>query len=739
MTKPLSRACWICDPQKRRAPVFQKCFLVNGAIEAAILHATAMGVYEVYLNGVRIDDSYMKPGWTEYEKRLQYQAFDVSAYVKPGENKLTVYVASGWAVGEIGHEGYQNFWADQVELLAQLVVTYQNNNQDIIATDAAWQVGEGELICSEIYDGECYDARRTPQNFCNAVETGRGKENLIAQEGLPVRVIDEFAPIALIRTPKGETVLDFGQNMTGIIGFSITAHAGDLAELSCAEVLDSNGNFYTENYRSAKSKILYTCKEGEQYYQPMLTFFGFRYIRLDAWPQKADTLEDVKGFRALALHSDMKRTGYFNCSNALVNQLFCNILWGQKGNFLDIPTDCPQRNERLGWTGDAQAFVKTASYNFNVRQFFKKWLRDMAAAQFADGGIPNIVPNVYKRPEQRCSAAWADAAIICPWQMYLTYGDRELLAEQFPCMQKWVEYIRAQGENEYLWNTGEHFGDWLGLDNDEETAREQAKRGYYSGATDPYLIATAFYAHDVELLIRAGEVLGRDMQEYKDLYAHIKAAFQQEYIRNGVLTSDTQTAWVLALHFRLLPDPEHGARHLLSLIQQTGHMTTGFVGTPYLLHVLHDNGYTEEAYSLLLREEYPSWLYPVKMGATTMWEHWDGIRPDGSMWPADMNSFNHYAYGAVGDWLYEVAAGIQIDEKHPGFEHIIFSPAPDRRLGFVEASIETEKGMVSSSWRIEGGQIRYRFGVPQGTTATVLLKEKSFEICQGEYEYLLPY
>ena len=739
MTNLFHKASWICDPQKRRAPIFEKCFQVKGGVETGILYATAMGVYEVYLNDVRIDNSYMKPGWTEYKKRLQYQTFDVSASLKPGENKLTAYVASGWCVGEIGHEGYRNFWADQVEFLAQLVIAYPNESQEIIATDATWQAGEGMLIYSEIYDGISFDARRTPQNFCNAVKTGRSKENLIPQEGAPVRVTDTLSPVALLRTPKGETVLDFGQNMTGIMRFSLNAHAGDRVEISCAEVLDPNGNFYTENYRSAKSKLTYICKEGTQEFEPQLTFFGFRYIRLDAWPQKADTLEDVKSFRALVLHSDMKRTGYFNSSHALLNQLFHNIVWGQRGNFLDVPTDCPQRNERLGWTGDAQAFVKTASYNYDVRQFFKKWLRDMAVSQFEDGGIPNIVPNVFQLPEQRCSAAWADAVMICTWQMYLTYGDRELLKEMFPCMQKWVEYIRAQGENKYLWNTGEHFGDWLGLDLDEETAKEQAKRGYYSGATNQYLIATAFYAYDVALLIKAGEILGEDMREYQELYDHIKTAFRKEFIKDNVLTSDTQTAWVLALHFGLLPNPKEGAKHLLSLIKKTGHMTTGFVGTPYLLHVLHNNGYTKEAYSLLLREEYPSWLYSVKMGATTMWEHWDGIRPDGSMWGAEMNSFNHYAYGAVGDWLYEVAAGIQLDEKKPGFQHIIFAPAPDARLGFVEASIEAKNGTVSSSWHIEGDEIRYRFGVPKGSTATIVLNEKQFEVSEGEHEYLFAY
>ncbi len=733
-----SNAEWIIDPRARPAPVFRKTFTAHGAA-AATLAATAMGVYEITLNGARVDDGYMKPGWTEYKTRLQYQEFDVADALRDGENTLCVCVAPGWCVGEIGHEGYRNFWAKQVECLAQLTITDHAGNTQVIATDESWQVGIGEVIESELYAGEQYDARRTPRDWVAVARSGRGKENLIPQEGAPVRVADVLPPVALIRTPKGERVLDFGQNMTGTLHIELTAHAGDRVELSCAEVLDADGNFYTENYRSAQSKIRYLCKEGAQEYEPRLTFFGFRYIRLDAWPGAAESLADCSGVSARVLHTEMKRIGRFQCSDPLVNQLFQNIIWGQKGNFLDIPTDCPQRNERLGWTGDVLAFAKCASYNFDVDRFFRKWLRDMAASQSKDGAIPYVVPDVFRKPEQRASAAWGDAAVFCPWQMYVSYGDRALLSELFPCMQKWVEYIRAQGEDECLWNTGWHFGDWLALDLDEETFKKQAAHGVYTGATDMHLIAPAFYAQDVAILVKAGEALGKDMREYRVLHEKIRAAFQKEFIRDGMITSDTQTAWVLALRFGLLDDPTAGARHLVALLSETGHMTTGFVGTPHLLHVLHENGYTEEAYSLLLRRDYPSWLYPVTKGATTMWEHWDGIRPDGTLWSADMNSFNHYAYGAVGDWMYEVAAGIAPDEAQPGFAHIHFAPAPDRRLQFVRASIETQRGTVASEWEIHGDTVCYCFHVPRGATAEIRIAGQQFSVREGEHRYQFPY
>jgi alpha-L-rhamnosidase len=433
----------------------------------------------------------------------------------------------------------------------------------------------------------------------------------------------------------------------------------------------------------------------------------------------------------------MKRVGHFECGNTLVNRLYQNIIWGQKGNFLDVPTDCPQRDERLGWTGDAQAFARAAAYNFDVHKFFQKWLHDLKSCQYADGSVPAVIPDVLTRdagrsfdslmkPEARGgsgSAAWGDAACIVPWQMYVSYGDRTLLAEQFESMQNWVEFIRRQGTEEALWDTGTHYGDWLGLD---------APSGSYKGSTDEGLIATAMYANSVHLLVKAGKVLGKDMSEYEGLHERIVKAFKGKYMPDGILSCQTQTAHVLALRFGLCEDKAATAASLKKMIEDNGtHLSTGFVGTPYLLHVLTWNGYGKLAWSLLLQESFPSWLYPVKKGATTIWERWDGIKEDGTMWSTDMNSFNHYAYGAVGDWLYGAAAGINPVEDAPGYVKVRITPQPDERLGFVKASLNTSRGLIRSGWRYEGDVIHYEIEIPQNVEAEIVIGGKAQKVNGG--------
>ena len=491
------------------------------------------------------------------------------------------------------------------------------------------------------------------------------------------------------------------------------------ATISHGETLDRDGNFYNANYRSARAQIKFTCDGEEHTYKSALTFFGFRYIRLENWPDEVKK----ENFTAIVVHSDIRRTGYFECSDETVNKLFKNIIWGQKSNFLDVPTDCPQRDERLGWTGDAQMFVRTASLNFDVERFFKKWLRDLVADQGRDGCVPHVIPNI--SDDMGGSSAWSDAAVICPWEIYRTYGDKKILEDQFDSMKAWIDWMRERSENGRR-SGGSHFGDWLGLDSPE---------GSYKGATPEDLIATAYYKYSTELFIKAAHALGRDVSEYENIPAEATAAFRREYMENGRVKNATQTACVLALYFDITDDRAATAAQLNELVKHAGHLETGFVGTPYLLHALSDNGYAETAYDLLLRREYPSWLYPISKGATTVWEHWDGIKPDGTMWSTDMNSFNHYAYGAVADWMYGAAAGINSDPDRPGFEHIIFRPVTDRRLDFVKASIDTRRGTVASEWRRENGRIKYIFTVPEGCGASVIIGGEKHEVGAGTHEF----
>lgn len=719
---------WIIPSQDfgEVCPVFRRRFRLSGKLNSAGLCMTALGLYEARLNGKLIGDQVFAPGWTSYRKRLQFQEYDITDLLEE-ENELTITLGKGWAVDELTWDRNTGYGSDTAAILADIRLKYMDGTSESIVTDKDWEAAKTGILESHIYDGEVFDSRITPENWIPCQLFDYPKEQLIPQEGDPIREVEVLRPEEIITTPKGETVIDFGQNMTGYVQFTITGPEGHKAVVSHAEVLDRDGNFYTANLRSAKEQITFYCNGETVTYKPHFTFQGFRYIRLENWP------EEVKkeNFTALAVHSDMKRIGHFECSEPLINQLYKNIIWGQRGNFLDVPTDCPQRDERLGWTGDAQVFIRAASYNYDVNRFFTKWLHDLKADQYPDGEMPAVIPDVLSggvsEGHGSNSAAWGDAATVCPWQLYLSYGNRQILEDQFDSMRKWVEYIRRQGDNEYLWNTGEHYGDWLGLD---------AAEGSYKGATDEGLIATAYFAYSTSLLIKAGHVLERDMTEYETLYQGIRKAFQETYLKDGVPMTDTQTARVLALYFDLCDNPKEMAAGLARLVEQNGNrLSTGFVGTPYLLHALSDHGYAELAYSLLLQEEFPSWLYSVKAGATTIWEHWDGMRPDGTMWSTDMNSFNHYAYGAVADWMYGVMAGIRPCEDKPGYEHIILNPIPDKRISYVKASLDTKYGTITSSWKKENGKVVYEFEVPHGCTADIILEGNQYTVIGGKHSY----
>lgn len=572
----LERSEWIkgCEKNLRGGTVYLKNFRCAAKAEKAILEITALGVYEAKLNGERVGDFILAPGWTSYLNRLQVQSYDVTDMLKT-ENSLEVTVGQGWRAIANKRDSSDFLGYRDTALIAELTLVYADGRTESIVTDSSWTARESKLRYTNIYDGDIYDATFKAGSARHCICVDLEKDMLIPQEGEKIVEHERMPALQIIKTPAGETVIDFGQNMTGYVEFSIKGTPGAQATISHGETLDCDGNFYNANYRSARAQIKFTCDGEEHTYKSALTFFGFRYIRLENWPDEIKK----ENFTAVVVHSDIRRTGYFECSDEAVNRLFKNIIWGQKGNFLDVPTDCPQRDERLGWTGDAQVFVRTASLNFDVECFFKKWLHDLAADQGRDG-----------------------------------------------C--------------------------------------------------------------------------------------------------------------VLALYFDITDDRAATAAQLNELVKRAGHLETGFVGTPYLLHALSDNGYVGTAYDLLLRREYPSWLYPISKGATTVWEHWDGIKPDGTMWSTDMNSFNHYAYGAVADWMYGAAAGINSDPDRPGFEHIIFRPVTDRRLDFVKASIDTRRGTVASEWRRENGRIKYIFTVPESCCASAVIGGEKHEVGAGTHEFL---
>ena len=681
------------------APVFRKKFSAEKQIEKAEMEITALGVYEAVLNGKRVGDFVLAPGWTSYETRLQVQTYDLTDLLGAA-NDLRVTVGRGWfrspMPGWINGEDKKRRYAQPCGLIALLHIWYADGTEEKIITDESWQWGESAVRFSEIYDGETYDARFETQDWQSAQLLDWPKDILIPQEGEIVRETERISARRVFRTPKGEWMVDFGQEVTGYVEFIVDAMAGDEIRFNHAEVIDKDGNFYNENYRSAKAEVKYSCRDGKQTWHPRLTFFGFRYIHLIAWPGEAQANQ----FTAVAVHSDMKRTGWLKSGDETLNRLFSNIVWGQRDNFLDVPTDCPQRDERLGWTGDAEAFCKAASYFYDVERFFKKWLRDLKADQYENGGVGSVIPNVL--PNDPPGAAWGDAATIVPWQIYQTYGDKKVLEEQFDSMKKWVDCIPTLTETPDLWTGWKQFGDWLGLD---------APSGSYKGSSRDDFTASAFYANSIDLLIKAGRLLGKDMSAYEEQHRRTAKAFREKFP-----TCLTQTEHVLAIRFHLAQDEQKTADDLAALIRKDGvQLRTGFMGTPHILHVLSDYGHADLAWDLLLRRAYPSWLYPVTKGATTVWEHWDGIKEDGSFWSKDMNSFNHYAYGAVADWVFEQAAGIRHGEDQPGFSELIYEPHPDPRIGWLQAKLETRHGSISALWACEKDGIRYELETPVRT------------------------
>jgi len=716
---------YVEDSVMRPSPLFRKEFSANKKIVSATAYITSHGLYEAQINGQRISDAYFTPGWTSYQKRLQYQVYDVTNLISKGNNAIAVTLGNGWYRGFIGFSGQHNVYGKDIALLLQIEIIYADGTSAQIVSDESWRSATGAIRSSEIYNGEMIDHREDKKGWVMAgyddskwsgVKVSNQAMNvLVATSNELVRKKETFKPVRIFKTPQGEQVIDFGQNLVGWVTIKVKGNAGDKIVVSHAEVMEKNGNFYTTNLRAAKSQDTYILKGGEEeIFEPHFTWHGFQFVRIEGYPGELKP----ENFTAVALYSDMQPTGSFTSSNALVNQLQHNIQWGQKGNFIDVPTDCPQRDERLGWTGDAQVFSRTASFNMNVNNFFSKWLKDIAADQLPNGSVPHVIPNVLGKGSAG-SAGWADVSTIIPWNMYLAYGDKRILENQYESMKSWVGYMQHESKND-LWNTGSHFGDWLFYrpadDNDGRSA-----------VTDKYLIAQCFFANSTQLVINAAKVLGRteDVTTYEALLQKIKAAFMKEYVTpSGRLVSSTQTAYVLALNFDMLPESarQQAAERLVENVKNYGnHLTTGFLGTPYLCHVLTRFGYTDMAYKLLLQETYPSWLYPVKMGATTIWERWDGIKPDGTFQVPSMNSYNHYSYGAIGDWMYRVMAGIDTYEDGVGYKHIKIQPHIGGEFTNVSASLQTYYGKVSSSWSINPNSIFMDVEIPANTTATIFL------------------
>jgi alpha-L-rhamnosidase len=701
---------------------FRKDFSAKKTVKSARVYATAQGLYQLMLNGKKVSTDLFTPGWTSYKNRIQYQTYDVTAMLQP-QNTLGAILGDGWFRGNLGWAKEGSYYGTKLALLLQLQINYTDGTSETIGTDQSWKASVGPIIESDIYNGETYDARKEligwastgydESNWGKALVTDQSKKILVAPQGDVVKAIEEIQVVKLFTTPAGEKVFDLGQNMVGWVRLRVKGNKGDQVTLKFAEVLTKEGNFYTENLRGAKATDIYILKgEGEEIFEPHFTFHGFRYVKIEGL--NAEPVKDQ--ITGIVIHTDMKPSGTFTCSEPMINQLQKNIQWGQKGNFLDVPTDCPQRDERLGWTGDAQVFAPTAAFNFDVAPFYTKWMRDVAADQLPNGKVPHVIPDVLKGGGG--STAWADAALIVPWTNYLVYGDKRILEVQYPSMKAWVDYMKERAGEDLLWTGDTHFGDWLAF---------ATNRSDYPGATtEKDLIATAYYSYSSGLLGKIAAIIGNeaDAKSYVTLSENIKKAFVQAFVTpSGRMVSHTQTAYSLALAFGLLPADlvPKAAAFLAEDVKKMGHLTTGFVGTPLLCKTLSAHGYEDLAFMLLNNKKYPSWLYPVTQGATTIWERWDGQKPDGTFQSVGMNSFNHYAYGAIGEWLYHHVAGMDIDPENPGYKHIILAPHPGGGLTSADATYSSIYGKIRSAWKLNGKAFVYEVTVPANTTATVTL------------------
>lgn len=715
------KAQWIrpgaeVDSDREAVAWLRRSFSAGKRVALARVYVTARGLFELHLNGARVGDDHFANGWTSYHKRLDTLTYDVTRRLRAGSNTLEATLGTGWYAGRLPFETKKRGpYGKDPELLLQLEIAYADGSRDTVVSDGRWEgTFDGPVLSSSIYDGETYDARREVTGWKPVqANADLGAARLTPKPFPPVRETETLAARNVTEPEPGRFVFDLGQNMVGWARVRVPAEKDRTVTVRFAEMLKDDGTLYTENYRSAKSTDTYTAAQtGTILWEPHFTFHGFRYVELSGLPAGAVPRKDwVTG---VVLHSDLRQTGKFESSHAKLNQLQSNINWGWRGNSLDIPTDCPQRDERAGWTGDAQVFCATAMLNTDSHAFWKSWLGSMRDDQGADGVIPDIVPVANQKFRNR-SPGWMDAATVIPWEVYVRTGDVSVLAENFPMMERLVAWYRSQSA-EGLTPNIKGYGDWL-----------QPYAGETEGDTPSPLLGAAFYAHSAQILADASRVLKRDddARRYADEAAAVKRAFFKHYFDADVKlrnAPETQTAYVLAIAFDLIPEEARrkAAAHLVRLIRDAGgHLRTGFLGTPFVVSVLDETGHGDLAYELLFQETYPSWFYSINQGATTMWERWNSYTRDKGFGDAKMNSFNHYAYGAVGRWMYERVAGLAPDPANPGYKHFFVRPLTGKQLTSARAELETPYGRASSAWARENGKVTLDVVVPPNTTATV--------------------
>lgn len=737
----------------RPAALLRHVFTVQSQVRKAELRVTALGLYEMHLNGALVGDHVLAPGWTSYHHRHRYQTFDVTTSVRPGHNAWGAHLADGWYRGLLGFNGgNRDIYGPHTGILAELRIEYADGSLQTITTGPGWRASAGPVTAAGLYEGESHDARREPPGWSTADfdDTHWHPVSVVAfdtsvlfpADSPPVRRTEYLPPVAVTTSPTGRTLVDFGQNLVGRLRIRVRGEAGRTVTLRHAEVLE-DGELCVRPLRGAQATDRYTLRgdnDGEQW-EPRFTFHGFRYAELDNWPGEL-TPGDVT---AVVLHSDLRRTGWFESSDPSLNRLHENVVWGMRGNFLDVPTDCPQRDERLGWSGDIQVFAPTATFLYDTKDFLRSWLRDLAADQSEDpDGIPPVISPaiplnipVPMPPGNPAMAGWCDAAVVVPWVLYERYGDEEVLRTQYLSMRAWVDAVDRIAGPGHVWGDGFQFGDWL-----DPTASPDDPGG---ATTSSQLVATACFARSARLLSHTAEVLGKkgDAERYGALADAVRHAFRARFhAGEGRLVEETQTAYALALAFDLLHDSTERAEsgnRLAALVAGRGHrIGTGFLGTPLVCDALSDAGHTETAYRLLMERSCPSWLYQVDMGATTIWERWDSLLPDGSVNPGEMTSFNHYALGAIADWLHRTVAGLA--PAAPGYRRLLVRPRPGGGLTWAKAAHETPYGRAEAGWRIAGTSLLVEVLVPPGVTALVDLPSREpAEVGPGRHRFRIPW
>jgi alpha-L-rhamnosidase len=729
--------------------LFRKPFGLAAKVQKARLYITSQGLYEAHINGTRVGDHVLAPGWTSYKHHLNYQTFDVTQLLLEGENAIGVEVGEGWFCTRLGFNGGRRaIYGDRTALLAQLEIVLADGNTLTINSDSTWRTSTGPIISSEIYDGEVYDDNLQVRGWSLAIlndelwssvdEIGSPNAQILASTAPPVRKIQSLKPTKIFKSPSGKVIADFGQNLVGWLHVRVSGPKGRRISFTHTEVLEK-GECATRPLRNCKATDTLTLSNGVLEWEPKFTFHGFRYVQIDGWPSETGEPEP-RALEAIVVHTDMEQTGWFECSDPKVNQLHENIQWGMKGNFVSIPTDCPQRDERLGWTGDIQIFAPTASFLYDTSGMLSGWLRDVAAEQIndCDSIVPLVCPNIIGEEFPRAQAVWGDVAVITPNDLYLSFGDRKILQDQYQSMKAWIETGIPRGSNG-LWSTNAYqLGDWL--DPDAPPSNPAA------GKTDPHLVANAYLVQITKLMAQTSEILGHhdDFNHFTSEATEIESEFQRQYITpSGRLASDTMTSISLAIAFSLFrtPDEIAAAANRLDILVRTSNfkISTGFAGTPLICPALSRSGLSQLAYQMLLCEECPSWLYPITMGATTMWERWDSMLPDGSINPGSMTSFNHYALGSVGAWLHATVAGISPAE--PGWRKIIFAPVPGGTITSARAVLESPYGRVENSWRIEDEKFIMKAVVPANTSADIKLpgQDSKREVGSGIHDFEIPY